>query len=93
MLTQHLVLRYTTHIEKGFHMAIKGKELNQTIMRIADNAGVEPIEVIKQALYEAKSVAGAATRLGVNRDTIRYWLNKHKLKFEVEQIVHIVPKD
>lgn len=74
-------------------MAIKGKELNQTIMRIAENSGLKPIEVIKNALYEEKSIAGAAMKLGVNRDTIRYWLNKENLRFEVEQIVHIVPKE
>jgi len=72
-------------------MAIKGKELNQTIMRLADEQGIEPIEVVKNALFDAKSIAGAAMELRVNRDTIRYWLNKHDLKFEVEQIVRIVP--
>lgn len=74
-------------------MAIRGKEFNQTIMRLAHEQGIEPIDVIKNALYKEKSIAGASAALGINRETIRYWLKRHKLRFEIEQIVHIVPEE
>jgi transcriptional regulator with PAS, ATPase and Fis domain len=74
-------------------MAIRGKEYNQTIKRLAHEQDIEPIEVIKNALYKEQSIAGAAAALGINRETIRYWLKRAGLRFEVEQIVHIVPED
>lgn len=74
-------------------MAIRGKEYNQTIMRLAHEQNIEPIEVVKNALYKEKSIAGASAALGINRETIRYWLNKAGLRFEIEQIVHLVPVD
>ena len=48
-----------------------------------------PETLIPRILREEGSISGAAQRLGVNRNTVRYWINKLHIRVESHRTVEI----
>lgn len=52
--------------------------------------GETPDALVPRILKEEGSITGAATRLGVNRNTIRYWIKKLNIQVESRRAVEII---
>lgn len=52
--------------------------------------GETPDTLVPRILKEEGSIAGAASRLGVNRNTVRYWINKLHIQVESRRAIEII---
>lgn len=61
--------------------------------KLSKETGVPIIDIVKDALSSEKSMNGAARKLEVSPNTIRYHLTRAGLTFRVRLIVEFIPLD
>ena len=61
------------------------------LKEIAKNSYGETLDtLIPRVLREEGSISGAALKLGVNRNTVRYWIKKLHLQVDSRRTVEII---
>lgn len=80
-------------VKKGMTPKANLENRHGALKAMAEAQGIDPCELVVKTVLEQDSIQGAATKLGMNSGTIRYWLDRAGKKVQHRSKLVLVDKE